>query len=302
MKLNTLNPPPKGMDLYMKKGLGRGLEALIPDVSPEETAVNTEKNVETMRLSNIEPNPDQPRSNFDTEKLEALAKSIEQYGLISPIIVRKNEKNRFYTIIAGERRWRAAKLAGLKEVPVIVKEYDDKVMSEVALVENLQREDLNPIEEAMAVDELMKKYDLTQEEISEKVGKSRSAIANSLRLLNLSDSVKKLIEQQEISAGHARTLVGLSAQQQEDIAFEIIRKELSVRQTEQLVNSYKNADKPKKEKGAVVMNLAAKELQTSLSRKLGTKVRVKQNDKKGKIEIEFYDDETLSRILSYLDK
>ena len=302
MKLNALNPPPKGMDLYMKKGLGRGLEALIPDVSPEETAVNTEKNVETMRLSNIEPNPDQPRSNFDTEKLEALAKSIEQYGLISPIIVRKNEKNRFYTIIAGERRWRAAKLAGLKEVPVIVKEYDDKVMSEVALVENLQREDLNPIEEAMAVDELMKKYDLTQEEISEKVGKSRSAIANSLRLLNLSDSVKKLIEQQEISAGHARTLVGLSAQQQEDIAFEIIRKELSVRQTEQLVNSYKNADKPKKEKGAVVMNLAAKELQTSLSRKLGTKVRVKQNDKKGKIEIEFYDDETLSRILSYLDK
>ena len=125
----------------MKKGLGRGLGALIPDASPEETAINTEKNVETMRLSNIEPNPEQPRSNFDAERLEALAKSIEQYGVISPIIVRKNEKNRFYTIIAGERRWRAAKLAGLKEVPVIVKEYDDKVMSEVALVENLQRED-----------------------------------------------------------------------------------------------------------------------------------------------------------------
>lgn len=286
----------------MKKGLGRGLGALIPDASPEETAINTEKNVETMRLSNIEPNPEQPRSNFDAERLEALAKSIEQYGVISPIIVRKNEKNRFYTIIAGERRWRAAKLAGLKEVPVIVKEYDDKVMSEVALVENLQREDLNPIEEALAVDELMKKYDLTQEEISEKVGKSRSAIANSLRLLNLSDSVKKLIVQQEISAGHARTLVGLSPEQQEKIAFEVIRKELSVRQTEQLVGSYKKSGKTKKEKGAVVMNLAAKELQQSLSRKLGTKVRVKQNDKKGKIEIEFYDDETLNRILSYLNK
>lgn len=286
----------------MKKGLGRGLGALIPDASPEETAVNTEKNVETMRLSNIEPNPEQPRTNFDAERLEALAKSIEQYGVISPIIVRKNEKNRFYTIIAGERRWRAAKLAGLKEVPVIVKEYDDKVMSEVALVENLQREDLNPIEEALAVDELMKKYDLTQEEISEKVGKSRSAIANSLRLLNLSDSVKKLIVQQEISAGHARTLVGLSPEQQEKIAFEVIRKELSVRQTEQLVGSYKKTGKTKKEKGAVVMNLAAKELQQSLSRKLGTKVRVKQNDKKGKIEIEFYDDETLNRILSYLNK
>ncbi|MBE7059788.1 MAG: ParB/RepB/Spo0J family partition protein [Ruminococcaceae bacterium] len=286
----------------MKKGLGRGLGALIPDASPEETAVNTEKNVETMRLSNIEPNPEQPRSNFDAERLEALAKSIEQYGVISPIIVRKNEKNRFYTIIAGERRWRAAKLAGLKEVPVIVKEYDDKVMSEVALVENLQREDLNPIEEALAVDELMKKYDLTQEEISEKVGKSRSAIANSLRLLSLSDSVKKLIVQQEISAGHARTLVGLSPEQQEKIAFEVIRKELSVRQTEQLVGSYKKTGKTKKEKGAVVMNLAAKELQQSLSRKLGTKVRVKQNDKKGKIEIEFYDDETLNRILSYLNK
>lgn len=286
----------------MKKGLGRGLGALIPDASPEETAINTEKNVETMRLSNIEPNPEQPRSNFDAERLEALAKSIEQYGVISPIIVRKNEKNRFYTIIAGERRWRAAKLAGLKEVPVIVKEYDDKIMSEVALVENLQREDLNPIEEALAVDELMKKYDLTQEEISEKVGKSRSAIANSLRLLNLSDSVKKLIVQQEISAGHARTLVGLSPEQQEKIAFEVIRKELSVRQTEQLVGSYKKSGKTKKEKGAVVMNLAAKELQQSLSRKLGTKVRVKQNDKKGKIEIEFYDDETLNRILSYLNK
>ena len=286
----------------MKKGLGRGLGALIPDASPEETAVNAEKNVDTMRLSNIEPNPEQPRSNFDAERLEALAKSIEQYGVISPIIVRKNEKNRFYTIIAGERRWRAAKLAGLKEVPVIVKEYDDKVMSEVALVENLQREDLNPIEEALAVDELMKKYDLTQEEISEKVGKSRSAIANSLRLLNLSDSVKKLIVQQEISAGHARTLVGLSPEQQEKIAFEVIRKELSVRQTEQLVGSYKMTGKTKKEKGAVVMNLAAKELQQSLSRKLGTKVRVKQNDKKGKIEIEFYDDETLNRILSYLNK
>ena len=148
----------------------------------------------------------------------------------------------------------------------------------------------------------MKKYDLTQEEISEKVGKSRSAIANSLRLLNLSDSVKKLIVHQEISAGHARTLVGLSPEQQEKIAFEVIRKELSVRQTEQLVGSYKKSGKTKKEKGAVVMNLAAKELQQSLSRKLGTKVRVKQNDKKGKIEIEFYDDETLNRILSYLNK
>ena len=286
----------------MKKGLGRGLGALIPDVAPEETTEKSEKNVEVMRLSNIEPNPNQPRTNFDAEKLEALAKSIEKYGVISPVIIRKNDKNRFYTIIAGERRWRAAKLAGLKEIPVIVKDYDDKIMSEVALVENLQREDLNPLEEAGAIDELMKKYDLTQEEISERVGKSRSAIANSLRLLSLSDGVKKLIEQQEISAGHARALVGLSAQQQEEIAFEVIRKELSVRQTEQLVSSCKKTGKTKKEKGEVVMNLAAKELQTSLSRKLGTKVRVKQNDKKGKIEIEFYDDETLNRILSYLNK
>ncbi len=286
----------------MKKGLGRGLGALIPDVAPEETTEKSEKNVEVMRLSNIEPNPNQPRTNFDAEKLEALAKSIEKYGVISPVIIRKNDKNRFYTIIAGERRWRAAKLAGLKDIPVIVKDYDDKIMSEVALVENLQREDLNPLEEASAIDELMKKYDLTQEEISERVGKSRSAIANSLRLLSLSDGVKKLIEQQEISAGHARALVGLSAQQQEEIAFEVIRKELSVRQTEQLVSSCKKTGKTKKEKGEVVMNLAAKELQTSLSRKLGTKVRVKQNDKKGKIEIEFYDDETLNRILSYLNK
>ncbi len=283
------------------KGLGKGLGALIPDVDIseiEETGEN--KNVETMRLSNIEPNSAQPRTNFDIERLEALAESIRQYGIISPIIVRKNENNRFYTIIAGERRWRAAKLAGLKEVPVIIKEYDDKVMSEVALVENLQREDLNPLEEAVAIDALMKKFKLTQEQISEKVGKSRSALANSLRLLNLCHSVKKLIEQQEISAGHARCLVGLEEELQEELAFEIIKKELSVRQTEQLVNAHKNSKKPKSDKGKVVMNLAAKELQTSLSRKLGTKVRVKQNDKKGKIEIEFYDDESLTRILSYI--
>lgn len=287
----------------MKKGLGKGLGALIPDVETYETpAVEEGKNIEVMRISNIEPNPEQPRTNFDAAKLAALSKNIEQYGVISPIIVRKNEKNRFYTIIAGERRWRAAKMAGLKEVPVVIKEYDEKVASEVALIENLQREDLNPLEEAIAINELMKKFDLTQEEIGEKIGKSRSAVTNSLRLITLCDTVKKLIEQQEISAGHARTLVGLSDEQQEHIAYEVIRKELSVRQTEQMVNSLKNADKPKKDKGTVVMNLAAKELQTSLSRKLGTKVRVKQNDKKGKIEIEFYDNETLNRILSYLNK
>ncbi|MDP4118827.1 MAG: ParB/RepB/Spo0J family partition protein [Bacillota bacterium] len=286
----------------MKKGLGKGLGALIADTDIQVNKANEEtKNVETMRISNIEPNPGQPRTNFDNEKLEALAKSIAEYGVISPIIIKKNDKNRFYTIIAGERRWRAAKLAGLKEVPVIIKEYDEKVMSEIALVENLQREDLNPVEEALAIDDLMKKYDLTQEEISEKVGKSRSAIANALRLLNLSVNVKKLIELQEISAGHARALVGLSPDVQEEIAYEIIKKELSVRQTEQLVNSYKNSGKVKQEKGSVVMNLAAKELQTSLSRKLGTKVRVKQNDKKGKIEIEFYDNDSLNRILSYLN-
>ncbi len=287
----------------MKKGLGKGLGALIPDVEAFEVpTVEEGKNIEVMRISNIEPNPEQPRTNFDAAKLAALSKNIEQYGVISPIIVRKNEKNRFYTIIAGERRWRAAKMAGLKEVPVVVKDYDEKVASEVALIENLQREDLNPLEEALAINELMKKFDLTQEEISEKIGKSRSAVANSLRLITLCDSVKKLISQQEISAGHARTLVGLADEQQEHIAYEVIRKELSVRQTEQMVNALKNSGKTKKDKGTVVMNLAAKELQTSLSRKLGTKVRVKQNDKKGKIEIEFYDNETLNRILSYLNK
>ncbi len=281
------------------KGLGKGLGALIPDndILGFDNAQEP-KNVEMMRISNIEPNPDQPRTNFDAAKLAALSKSIEEYGVISPIIVRRNEKNRFYTIIAGERRWRAAKLAGLKEVPIIIKDYDEKVTSEVALVENLQREDLNPLEEALAINELMKKFDLTQEEISEKIGKSRSAVANSLRLITLCDNVKKLIEQQEISAGHARALVGLDAEIQENIAYEIIRKELSVRQTEQLVNNSKVGGKTKKEKGKIVMNLAAKDLQTSLSRKFGTKVRVKQNEKKGKIEIEFYDNETLNRILS----
>ncbi len=283
-----------------QKGLGKGLSALIPDNDILDTEISAEpKNVEVMRISNIEPNPDQPRTNFDAAKLAALSKSIEEYGVISPIIVRRNERNRFYTIIAGERRWRAAKLAGLKEVPVIIKDYNEKVTSEVALVENLQREDLNPLEEALAINELMKKFDLTQEEISEKIGKSRSAVANSLRLITLCDSVKKLIEQQEISAGHARALVGLDAENQENIAYEIIRKELSVRQTEQLVNNCKAGPSKKKEKSKVVINLAAKDLQNSLSKKFGTKVRVKQNDKKGKIEIEFYDTETLNRILSH---
>ncbi|MBQ3053520.1 MAG: ParB/RepB/Spo0J family partition protein [Clostridia bacterium] len=291
------------MPKKIEKGLGKGLGSLMGDEAFEMDIITKEeaKDVQIMRISNIEPNPDQPRTNFDGEKLEALAKSIAEYGVISPIIIRKNEKNRYYTIIAGERRWRAAKLAGLKEVPVVIKEYTDKVMSEVALIENIQRENLNPVEEALAIEELMKKYNLTQEEISEKIGKSRSAVANSLRLITLSENVKKLIIQQEISAGHARTLVGLSDSEQEEIAFEIIRKELSVRQTESMVNAIKNKEKkPKQEKNVVVIKIGAKELQKSLSKKLGTKVRVKQNDKKGKIEIEFYDEASLNHILEHI--
>jgi ParB family chromosome partitioning protein len=286
-----------------QKGLGKGLSALIPDNDFLDTEISAEpKNVEVMRISNIEPNPDQPRTNFDAAKLAALSKSIEEYGVISPIIVRRNEKNRFYTITAGERRWRAAKLAGLKEVPVIIKDYNEKVTSEVALVENLQREDLNPLEEALAINELMKKFDLTQEEISEKIGKSRSAVANSLRLITLCDSVKKLIEQQEISAGHARALISVPHVDQVKIAETAVKEEISVRDVEKRVRDYFSPPEEKaKKKIKVELSAELKELIVDMQRVFGTKVNAIGNDKKGRIYIDYYTRDDLDRLSEILE-
>lgn len=285
----------------MKKGglgkKGQGLNALIP-----ENTENTEKTVNTLKLSQIEPNPNQPRKNFDNDKLQILADSISEHGIVQPIVVKKNE-NGFYTIIAGERRWRAARIAGLTDVPVVIRDYDDEAVAEVSLIENLQREDLNPIEEAMGYERLIEEFKLTQEEVSKKIGKSRSAITNSLRLLNLSPNVKKLLEQLEISAGHARALLAVEDNEmQEKIAYMIIEKDLSVRQIENYVNTYKKEIAAEKKEKKVKFNIAKTEIENSLSSLLGTKVKINEGKNKGKIEIEFYDNESLNKIVNILRK
>lgn len=282
------------------KGLsGKGLSALIPETP--EISVSDENNIAWLKISQVEPNPLQPRKIFDNEKLQALAESIKEHGILQPIVVKKNE-NGFYTIVAGERRWRAARIAGIKEVPVIIKDYDEKTVSEIALIENLQRENLNPIEEAMGYERLIKEFSMTQEELSNKVGKSRPAIANSLRLLNLSPSLQKLVKQQEISAGHARALLAINDPvKQEETAYKVIEKDWSVRQIENYVNELLKEEKsPQKKENKI--NVARDELETSLSNILGTKVRINQNKNKGKIEIEFYDKESLEKIVNLLRK
>ncbi len=284
------------------KGIsGKGMSALIPNVDISEKDSASGK-IYTVKTALIEPNPLQPRKTFDADKLRALSESIMEHGILQPIVVKKNE-NGFYTIIAGERRWRAAKLAKISEMPVVIKDFDEKEVSEVALIENLQREDLNPIEEAMGYERLIDEYKMTQEELSRKVGKSRSAITNALRLLNLSENVKKLVKQQEISAGHARALLAISdADEQEKAAYMVIEKDWSVRQIENYVSELaKKTDKTGKTQENK-LNIAKDELENSLSTALGTKVKVIQKKNKGKIEIEFYDKESLEKIVNLLRK
>ncbi len=287
----------------MKKGglgkKGQGLNALIP---PNTEEIKGENAVNTLKLSQIEPNVNQPRKVFDNEKLQLLANSIAEHGIVQPITVRKND-NGFYTIIAGERRWRAARIAGLSDIPVVIKDYDDKTVAEVSLIENLQREDLNPIEEAMGYERLIEEFEMTQEEVSKKVGKSRSAVTNSLRLLNLAPNVKKLLEQLEISAGHARALLAVEDKDlQEKIAYQIIEKDLSVRQIENYVNTYKKQAAEENKEKTVKFNIAKAEIENALSSALGTKVKISEGKNKGKIEIEFYDNESLNKIVNILRK
>lgn len=287
----------------MKKGglgkKGQGLNALIPTAAAEIKGENT---VNMLKLSQIEPNPNQPRKTFDNDKLQLLANSIEEHGIVQPIVVRKND-NGFYTIVAGERRWRAARMAGLSDVPVVIKDYSEETVAAVSLIENLQREDLNPIEEAMGYARLTDEFQMTQDEVSKKVGKSRSAITNSLRLLNLSPNVKKLVEQLEISAGHARALLAVEDTEiQEKIAYQIIEKDLSVRQIENYVNIYKKQSETVKKEKQLKFNIAKNEIENSLSSILGTKVKISEGKNKGKIEIEFYDNESLNKIVNILRK
>lgn len=293
-----------------KKGLGRGLGAFFDDVpvapaAPEvklsQPAAEENSGVIRLKIRDIEPNPDQPRKTFDKAALEALASSIKEHGVIQPILV-KPENGGVYIIIAGERRWRAAKLAGLKEIPCIIGEYTEKEIMEVALIENLQREDLNPIEESEGYKKLMDTFALTQEEVSQRVGKSRSAVANALRLNQLSDTVKKMVADGRISAGHARAILSLEKESDRLILAEKIEKDgLSVRQAEAAAAVIAKNRGTKKSK-TVDKNLEAyfKNLADTLSHKLETKVSIKHGKKRGKIEIEYYSNEDLENILRKL--
>lgn len=280
-----------------KKGLGRGLQALLPSITKEEP-VGQEKIIE-IPVKDIRVNKHQPRHTFDQEKLNELAASIQEHGVVQPIIVR-NDENGKYELVAGERRWRACQLIGIKKIPAIVKQLSEKETSEIALIENIQREDLNPIEEAAAYRTLMAEYGLTQEELSKRVGKSRPFIANIIRLLSLSEPIKHMVLQGQISAGHARTLLTLPrVKEQEEVARKIALKGLSVRQTEKTVKDLL-AVKVRVRKKATGEDPVIKELEERLRSKLSTKVRIERGKRSGRIEIEYYGDDELQRLMETL--
>lgn len=288
-----------------KKGLGKGLGALLSADEPvkiEKTEKTEPKGaVLELKISEVEPNSSQPRNIFDDEALSSLSESIKEYGVLSPIFVSKNE-NGFYKIIAGERRWRAAKRAGLKKIPAIIKDSNDKEIMEIALIENLQREDLNPIEEALGYKELMETYHMTQEDVSRKMGKSRSAVANTVRLLSLPESVKKHLVNKEISMGHARALLSAPSEGVMLMALgRILEEGLNVRQTESLIARLSKEPKEKKisKSDEEIMRYMAT-LEKNLGSRLGTKVKIHHGRKKGKIEIEYYSNEDFERILSMM--
>ena len=291
-----------------KKGLGRGLNTLIPSApipeknlqNKEDNLINESKNSEmTLPIHKIEPNPDQPRNQFDEDSLQELADSIQQYGILQPLLVKKKDK--YYEIIAGERRWRAAKIAGLEEVPVIIREYDDHEIVEIALIENIQREDLSPIEEAMAYQRLMKEHHLKQDEIAEKVSKSRAAITNSLRLLKLDPRVQNMLEEEMISSGHARALLAIhDGDLQYEIAVKVFDEKLSVRDIEKMVKIM-NQPKKEKEKSEDQYQFLYKALEETMKQVLGSKVSIKnKKNNKGKIEIEYYSRDELERIVDMI--
>lgn len=281
----------------MKRVLGQGLDTLFGVTSRNENSSETEgtSEVRMIKTSLIEPRRDQPRKNFDREQLQALANSISEHGVIQPIIVVEGQ-NGYYSIIAGERRWRASKLAGLTEMPAIVRTYDELQIAEVALIENLQREDLNPIEEAMGYKTLMEKFSMTQDKVSERVGKSRSNIANMLRLLSLEDEIKEMLAENKLSMGHARALLSLPAgKERVQAAKRIISEGLNVRQAENLGKEMpKKTEKLKKGKESVYPDV-----ERTLSQKYGTKVKIKGN-RKGKVELEFYSVADLTRLVDLL--
>ena len=285
-----------------KKGLGTGLDVLFGANRLDE---ENESELLTLPISKVEPRKDQPREYFDQQALQELADSISQYGLIQPITARKLNTG-YYQIIAGERRWRASRLAGLTEVPVRVIEADDRKTAELALVENLQREDLKPIEEAKGYKTLIDEFGLTQEEAAKSVGRSRPAVTNALRLLSLSPKVLDMVEKNKLSAGHARALISIADDRKQlDAANEVLEKGLSVRKTEQLAARLSKEPEPEKEEDRKISVDYAAEISDQLSKSLGRKVKLTDGKKTGKIEIEFYgadDREDLIELLRGLGK
>ena len=276
--------------------LGRGLSALIPDISTEID----KKDIITIDLKNIYPNQDQPRRVFDEEKIKILSESIKNYGVLQPIVLKPDDKGK-YMIIAGERRYRASKLASKSDIPAVIKDIPMKDIMEIALIENLQREELNPIEEALAYRSLIKNYEVTQEEISEAVGKSRPHITNTLRLLNLPQKIMDMIDQGQITAGHGKALLRVNDENlQLELANKVIAEELSVRATEALAkkiceDNIKEVPKKSKEKDVFIVDVEEK-----LRNIFGTKVNISKGKKKGKIEIEYYNEDDLNNIVSML--
>ena len=312
-----------------KNGLGRGLDALFPDkktaskenevkftakvekkTEPAVKVKNVKERTETPRqkkvpmmvkISMVEPNQNQPRKQFDEDARLELTESVKQYGILQPLLV--SEKKDYYEIIAGERRWRAAKLAGLKEVPVIVKEFSEQELVEISLIENIQREDLNAVEEAMAYKRLMDEFHLKQDEIADRVGKSRTAVTNSMRLLKLSAKVQQMLIDEMITAGHARAILAVSdMEKQESLAMRVFDEKLSVRETEKLVKAVLAPPKEKKSHSYSAEDAAYENLEEKMKSIMGTKVLIhrKKNDK-GKIEIEYYSRDELERIIDLFE-
>lgn len=284
----------------------RSVHKSAPQKEISQENKKQEENVsrETLvKITQIEPNREQPRKNFDQESMEELADSMKEYGVIQPLLVKKTGEDR-YQIIAGERRWRAAKIAGLKEVPVIVREYDRQQSVEIALIENVQRADLNPIEEAMAYAQLMEEFGMKQEEIASRVSKNRTTIANSLRLLKLPETVRKYLITGELSSGHARAILGLpEPEQQEELAKRVVEKGLSVREVEKLVKLMTKPPKEKKENSEDRdLSFIFRDLEERMKGIMGTKVMIHQKDKnKGRIEIEYYSASELERIVELIE-
>ena len=316
-----------------KNGLGRGLDALFPEkksavkesvkkatvktenktVVPEKTTDDTteesnrstighKKTAMIVKISSVEPNVNQPRKQFDEDALLELSESIKQYGVLQPLLV--SDKKDYYEIIAGERRWRAAKLAGLKEIPVIVKEFSEQELVEISLIENIQREDLNPVEEAMAYKRLIDEFHLKQDEIAERVGKSRTAVTNAMRLLKLSEKVQQMLIDEMITAGHARAILAISdKEKQESVAMKVFDEKLSVRETEALVKRMLEPPKTeKKSKFSSAEDAIYESLEEKMKSIMGTRVQIhrKKNDK-GKIEIEYYSKDELERIIDLFE-